>query len=601
MKRRIIISLVVVLITQITFAYAQQTKSSITFTVSMEKPATHYFHVEMKCEGIKKESLLLKMPVWTPGYYQRLDFANNVENFHATDPKGNEIKWTKSSGNGWQLQSNDANSISVNYDVNATRPFVGTPYLDSTRGYILPAGVFLFVDGMISHSAEVIIKPFASWHNVATGLDSIAGKKFTYIAPDFDILYDSPLLVGNLEELPSFTVKGIPHRFIGYRLGNFDRVQFMNDLKKVVETATNMMGDIPYKHYTFISIGPGAGGIEHLNNTTVSFSGTGYNTPECKIRSLHFLAHEYFHNYNVKRIRPVELGPFDYENGSRTKLLWVSEGLSVYYEYMTVHRAGLSTNEELFNAFRNNMLAFEGKPGRLYQTLEQSSYDTWSDGPFGRTGDELNKTISYYDKGPVVGLLLDLKIRELTQNKRSLDDVMRFVYREYYQKKKRGFTDEEFRAACEKIAGASLQDEFKYVSTTAELDYPKYFAYAGLSIDTTTKELPGAYSGMNIRERNDSVLITTVDWESPAWNAGIRGRQALLEINGEKATSKLLKEITDRSNAGDKITLTILVNNSKKTIEVPFGKRKEKSFSISPIETSSPLQRKIFESWLKGS
>jgi len=601
MKRRIIILLFVVLFVQIVFAKDQPTKSKITFTVSMENPSAHYFHVEMNCQGTERQTLLLKMPVWSPGYYQRLDFANNVENFHVTGTKGEEIKWNKVSANAWQLQSNNTGTLKINYDVKTVRPFVGTPYLDEKKAYILPAGVCLFIDGMIDHPAEIAIKPIAGWTKVATGLDSLAGKSYTYSAPDFDILYDSPLLVGDLEELPSFTVKGIPHRFIGYQLGNFDKVQFMNDLKKIIEAATDMIGDIPYKHYTFISIGPGAGGIEHLNSASVSFNGAGLSTEEGKIRLFHFLGHEYFHHYNVKRIRPIELGPFDYDNGSRTKLLWVSEGLSVYYEYMLVHRAGLSSTEELFNALRNNMLAFEGKPGRLYQTLEQSSYDTWSDGPFGRTGDDVNKTISYYDKGPVVGLLFDFKIRELTQNKKSLDDVMRFVYNEYYKKKKRGFTDAEFREACEKIAGASLADEFEYVTTTKEIDYPAYFSYAGLKIDTTTKELPGAYLGINTRERNDSLFITTADWESPAWNAGIRARQALVEVNGVKATAQLLKQTIERSNKDDKVTLTVFADKTKKTVEIPFANRKEKSFKISFMENPSDLQKQIFNEWTKSA
>jgi predicted metalloprotease with PDZ domain len=196
--------------------------------------------------------------------------------------------------------------------------------------------------------------------------------------------------------LTPFKVKGITHRFIGFKLGDFDRQQFILDLKKVVEAAVNIIGHIPYKSYTFIAMGPGQGGIEHLNNTTFGFNGTNLNKRENYIRTLHFLAHEYFHHFNVKRIRPIELGPFDYDKGSRTKMLWVSEGLSVYYEYLIVKRAGISTDAELFNAFRGNMIAFENKPGRLYQTLEQASYETWSDGPFGRIGDEINKTISWF-------------------------------------------------------------------------------------------------------------------------------------------------------------------------------------------------------------
>ncbi len=507
-------------------------KNSISFTVSMDDPSAHIFHVAMTCAGLKEDSIDLKMPVWTPGYYQRLDFANNIANFTAADHSGKMLGWRKVSGNTWRVANH--NFIVLNYDVKATRPFVATPYVDQERAYILPGGVFLYPEGMIQHSVTVIVKPYKNWNNIATGLDPVAGEKNTFIAPDYDVLYDSPLLVGNLEDLPSFTIKGVPHYFIAYRPGDFDKVRFMNDLKKIVEGGTNMIGDIPYKHYTFIGIGPGAGGIEHLNSATVSFNGSNQNSEKDRLRIYFFLAHEYFHNYNVKRIRPIELGPFDYDNGNRTKMLWVSEGLSVFYEYMLVKRAGLCNEEELLNAFRSNILAYEGKPGRLYQSLSEASYDTWSDGPFGRTGDEVNKTISYYDKGPVVGMLLDFKIRHETKNKKSLDDVMRTLYKEFYQKKKRGFTEKEFREVCEKIAGTSLNEIFDYVYTTKELNYKKYLDYAGLDIDTTSQEIPGGWLGISTRTRNDSTFISAVDWNSPAWNAGLRQRNIILEMDGNE-------------------------------------------------------------------
>jgi predicted metalloprotease with PDZ domain len=272
---------------------------------------------------------------------------------------------------------------------------------------------------------------------VATGLDSIKGKPFTYFAPDYDILYDSPLLMGTLESLSPFFVKNIPHYFTGYKLGNFDRMQFMADMKKIIETASGIIGEIPYRHYTFLATGPGGGGIEHLNSTSIAFSGDGLNTAEGKKNLYAFLAHEYFHHYNVKRIRPIELGPFDYDNGSKTGMLWVSEGLTVYYEYVILKRAGLLTDEEILSTFQSSIKAYEDKPGRHFQTPVQASYATWNEGPFGRTGDELNKTISPYDKGPALGIMLDFKIRHETKNKKSLDDVMRFLYSEYYQKAKR--------------------------------------------------------------------------------------------------------------------------------------------------------------------
>ncbi|MEP6713471.1 MAG: hypothetical protein ABJA37_13685, partial [Ferruginibacter sp.] len=338
----------------------------------------------------------------------------------------------------------------------------------------------------ISVSVKIIVNK--NWSKVATGLEPVAGKSNEFTATDFDILYDCPILMGNLEELPSFKVNGIEHRFIGYKLGDFDRIQFMDNLKKLVESAVAIIGDIPYKQYTFIGIGPGQGGIEHLNNTTVSFNGKGLNIPDGMNRMMSFLAHEYFHHYNVKRIRPFELGPFDYDRENKTNLLWVSEGLSVYYEYLIIKRAGLISEQALFKNFESNINAVENNPGRLYQSLTQASYETWSDGPFGKQGEDAKKSISYYDKGPAVGLILDFAIRHSTQNKKSLDDVMRLLYWQYYKKLERGFTDAEFQQACETVAGISLAHEFEYVYTTKELDYNTYLAYAGLKVEVEPGE-----------------------------------------------------------------------------------------------------------------
>jgi len=254
------------------------------------------------------------------------------------------------------------------------------------------------------------------------------------------------------------------------------------NLQKIVQAASSIIGDIPYKSYTFIAIGPGYGGIEHLNNTTVSFDGSKLNERSYMLRMMSFLAHEYFHHYNVKRIRPFELGPFNYDSENRTNLLWFSEGFTVYYEYLILARAGLISETEFITNIENLITANENNPGRFHQSLAQASYNTWSEGPFGNQGKDAGKTISYYDKGPIMGLVLDITIRNATQNVKSLDDVMRYLYWKYYKKLQRGFTDAEFQQACEAIAGISLSNEFEYVYTTKELDYKKYLSYAGLMI-----------------------------------------------------------------------------------------------------------------------
>jgi predicted metalloprotease with PDZ domain len=574
--------------------------SSIHFQISMAQPTTHTFQMKMECKGFSESSIDFKMPVWTPGYYQRLDFAQHVDQFQALDTKGKPLEWEKINDNTWRVIPHPKRGIVLNYVVKTQRSFVATPYVDEERAYILPGGVFMYPHGHLSHDSKILVQPYSAWKQVATGLEAVPKEAYTFMAPNFDVLYDSPLLVGNLEELPAFEVAGKKHRFIGLKLGQFDKVKFMSDLQKIVQAAADLIGDVPYKDYTFIAIGPGGGGIEHLNSTTFAFAGESLNNPQSRLRTLFFLAHEYFHHYNVKRIRPIELGPFNYDEGSRTNQLWISEGLTVYYEYLLLRRAGLCSDAELLEAFRNNIRAFEDKPGRLYQNLVQASFETWSDGPFGRAGDEVNKTISYYDKGPVVGWFFDLRIRHLTQNKKSLDDVMRTLYQEYYLKQQRGFTEEEFRRVCENIAGAPLEAEFQYVNSVAELNYAKYLDYAGLGIDLAPKAVPGAWLGLTTRVAKDSTVVTAVEYDSPAWKAGLRRRNFILEVYNEPAKSFSFANMIKDQFAGDEIELIVLQGQEKRYLRFIMGKKKERSFELSPLANPGKLQREIYEGWVNG-
>lgn len=463
--------------------FSQTAGPLLNYEISIPQPASHTYQIVLRTSGWNEDTLQFKMPNWMPGYYQMMEYSKTVEGMLAKDMNGNNIPVEKINDNTWSIAGIKNKSFVVSYTICTNRQFVANSYVDNAHAYLIPENSFLYVEGFLQTPVSVKIVMNPEWKKIATGLEPVAGKPNEFMASDFDILYDCPILIGNLEELPSFKVKGIEHRFIGYAMVDFDRVLFMDNLKKVVEAAVTLMGDIPYKQYTFIGIGPGRGGIEHLNNTTISFDGSGLNTPNGLTRMMSFIGHEYFHHYNVKRIRPFELGPFDYDRGNKTNQLWVSEGLTVYYEYLILKRAGLMDAKTLLSQFDENINAVENNPGRLYQSLAQASYNTWSDGPFGTQGVEPGKSISYYDKGPVVGLFLDMEIRHATNNKKSLDDVMRLLYWKYYKQEQRGFTDAEFQQACEQVAGIPLTSLFEYVYTTKELDYVKYLGYAGLKID----------------------------------------------------------------------------------------------------------------------
>jgi len=463
--------------------FAQTNNVNIHYQVSFIDAAINNMHIEMIIDGVKSGELTCKMPQWMPGYYQIMNYAKDVSNLQIKDGKNNIIPFKNPTANSWTfIKGNNSNRIIISYNVKAIKKFVANNYVDTSRAYIIPCATFLYLENNLQISPTIQIAKPKNWLHIATGLTKVSNKIDAYKADNYDQLFDSPILIGNLEELQPFYINNTKHRFIGYNFGNFNKEKFIGDLSKIVKEGINIIGDIPYTEYTFIGIGPGRGGIEHLNNTTVSFDGKGLETEEGLNKTMCFLAHEFFHNYNVKRIRPFELGPFNYDAGSKTNLLWVSEGLSVYYEYLMVRRSGIMSDKALLSSFDKNITAFENSPGKNFQSLTQASYFTWMDGPFGTAGPDKNKSISYYDKGPIVGLLLDFCIRHKTNNQKSLDDVMRYLYKTFYQIKKRGFTDAEFQMSCELVAGESLNDFFEYVYTAKPLDYTTYLGYGGLSL-----------------------------------------------------------------------------------------------------------------------
>lgn len=452
--------------------YAQ--RDTLHYFVDLKDAAKNIFNVKLVVKSPQTGVLDFKIAEWTPGYYQLLNFSDHIYDLEAFSENKKAEGVSKTDHNTWRIPVKKGVSVSVQYKVLAKDSFIARPFINEERAFIRPTGVFIFPALLMDWPAEVSLLNH-SWKKIATGLDK---HPHSLVASNVDELLDGPILIGNLDELKSFAVKGIPHYFIGRQLHDFNGDKLMEDVKKIVESATEMMGDIPYKHYTFISIGKGNGGIEQTNSTALAFNGELLNQPEGRQSLLNFLTHEYFHHFNIKRIRPVELGPFDYSKENRTNLLWVGEGLTVYFEDIILNRAGLKSRADMLNDWGHMMENYENNAGKDFQTLAESSYHTWEDGPFGKRG----KTISFYEKGPLIGMLLDLKIRTNTANRSSLIDVMKILYRTYYQNQHRGFTEEEMKAVCEQVAQTSLDDIFAYIYHTGSIDYNKYFIPAGLQV-----------------------------------------------------------------------------------------------------------------------
>lgn len=590
-----------------TFTNAQAKSTSLSYVVAMDTPSNHRYHVVMTYTKGAKGLLNFNMCTWTPGFYAIIDFAGAVSNFKAKDARGNSLGWTKSSASTWQVKVPAKEKIVISYDVKAENPFIGNINLNAHYGYIIPGAVLMYLNAELRHPLTVSIKPYPAWKPyVATGLDHLPGQVNTFYAPDFDVLYDSPFLMGELDVYPSFNLKGKPVQVVGYDLGNFDSKQFLADLQKITMSGSNIIGDVPYSHYTFLAVGNkggGYGGIEHLNSVSMILNTAGLFNPERKNTFYSFLAHEYFHLYNVKRIRPIELGPFNYAKENYTNLLWVSEGFTDYYSYLILRRAGLMTSTQVLENYQEHIQSYENKPGHLHQSAAEASRGIWAIGgnPFSRTADELGKTISVYDKGCALGMMLDLAIRHETQNRSSLDDVMKFLYKKYYQSLKRGFTDTEFQQACESFAGKPLTELFEYVTTVKPVNYPKYLAYAGLGIDTAVQTYPGPYLGIDAGVKDSTLRVNNVAYGSPAWNAGINPGDKILDIDGRRADQQSFELMKSTKKSGDKVQIHIERAKQVQQYEVILGVKKEKSFAISPLKQINKLQSDIYNSWLRGT
>ena len=460
---------------------------SLDYTVTPD-PSDKYLYVNLKYipTGKREGELSLKMPVWAPGYYLIMDYPKNLADFKVQYEDGTPAGWRKQGKNEWVI-SEAGKPLEISWRTYAYERGVAESRIEDNLAYIATNGVFMYADNDTDHPVTVTYDLPAGWEQkVSTALDKVEG--FTYSAPDFDVLYDSPALLGSQRQ-ENFELGGHTYHMAMETPDGYDECPFKDDIRKVMEAATGMMGGAPYKDYTFIYLGAGGGGLEHLSSQACYTSGSfRFADRPAYLTFLSFATHEYFHSYNVKAIRPVELGPFDYDREVFTPSLWISEGFTVYYESKLLEKAGIYTAQERLDDLSQYFRTIYTKEGHKHMSLRQSSYDIWLNF-FNFLSDSQDVTISYYDKGPILGLLFDCRIQTLTDGKKSLDDLMRLLYKRFYVEKGRGFEEEEFWDAAAEVAGTPLDDLRRYVETTDEIDFETILAPCGISLDRSTWHL----------------------------------------------------------------------------------------------------------------
>ncbi|MDF1671901.1 MAG: PDZ domain-containing protein [Vicingaceae bacterium] len=560
----------------------------ISYEVSMPEPHTHYFEVKMNVSDYEKDYFDIQMPVWAPGSYLVREFAKSVEDVNASFNK-KLIRTEQINKNTWRIYSKKANNVNITYRVYAFELSVRTSFVDASHGYFNGTSMFMYINELKNIPHNLTIIPFKDWKKVSTSLPKVEGKGFVYKAPDYDILVDSPVEIGNQETF-DFTSAGVLHHVAMYGKGNYDIEKLKVDMAKITKACTDVFGVNPNKEYTFIihNLTVGSGGLEHLSSTTLQVNRWTYGPDQYK-GFLSLVAHEYFHLWNVKRIRPIELGPFDYNNENYTHLLWVMEGFTSYYDELLLYRAGVYTESEIIGKFTGSINRIENQPGNKVQPAADASFNAWIKA-YRHNENSYNTTISYYTKGSVIANMLDLMICNATKGKKNLDNVMQTLYKDFYLKEKRGFTNKEMQATLEKVSSLKLDDFFaKYINGTQTFDYETIMGYANMKVEAIVNHEPSL--GISLSGGNK---IRTVYRGGSAYEGGLNVNDEIISINGFRVNDDASDFIVDKK-VGDKIDVLISRDNLMQTISFPL---KEKGNTRYFIFNDDEKKNAVFNKWL---
>lgn len=585
--------------TTITFphpATPSSTQVTIDYQVSMPQPETHLFEVLLKVSGWQAHVLDLKMPVWTPGSYLVREYARHVQDFAVLgrDPLG----WHKVSKNHWRVTVAGLTEMTIRYRVFANELTVRTNHLDATHGYLNPAALFFYVVGWEQHPIRIRINPPSSEWQVATALPALADDPLTFVAPDFDTLVDSPFEIG-LHQRYTFEAAGKPHEFVVWGRGNLDAQQMIRDTQRIIDVEADLFGGLPYESYLFILhlTAQGFGGLEHKNSCSLIYSRFGFQSPEKYQRYLQLVAHEFFHLWNVKRIRPKALEKFDYEAENYTPSLWFSEGTTSYYDVTIPFRAGLYEAKTFLSALSKEISRFLTIPGRHVQPLSESSFDAWIK-LYRRDANSDNNQISYYLKGEMVSLLIDLLIRQRHHNGRSLDDVMRLMWQQFGIDEI-GFTPMELERAIQSVAEMDLTDFFhRCLHTTDELPFNEYLQPFGLRLVPDLPQNCPPFVGLTVQSEGGRERIRFVEMGSPAQQAGLDIGDELLAINGLRVTAEQWSDRLNDFAPGDTIQVTVFHTDELQTCAVTLEEPRPKAYRITPVEHPTAAQRELLQGWL---
>ena len=572
----------------------------------MNEPRTHYFKVRLSLTRLSTEhpdTLEFSMPAWTPGSYLVRDFAKNVRGVRAYDSDtGRSLKVTKKDKSTWAVHRSSACSLSFEYEVYAFEPTVDTSYLDQRHAVVNGASIFVYPAGISNQPSVLRVVRHEPWNVISTGLKmaSSDSKSWSFEAADYDVLIDSPIEIGN-QEVHTFVEGGTKYEVSIFDPFTLDNARLVEDLKKIVHHSAAVFRLVPFERYVFLIdvTSDSSGGLEHLNSTLCTYSYLATRSETEYRRSLGLFSHEFFHAWNVKRMRPEGLGPFDYSREVYTRSLWVAEGLTSYYGELLLRRSNILSVEEYLDSLCDSINQMISLPGSRWQSAEEGSFDSWIK-HYRRNETDPNSQLSYYTQGTVIGALLDLQIRRNTGCAKTLDDVMREVYKGTYLEKAAGYTEEEFQKVCEEIGGEGISEIFERRVRGRELvDYSRYLSYAGLKL--SPKQKPSEVTGfLGLKATSDAgrVVVREILAGSAAEEAGLAPDDEIIAVDKLRVDLPRFSYLIKAARAGVGLGLAVSRKGVLIDLQATVADYPALENRIIKTETATQEQKRVYSSWI---
>ncbi|MFN3188894.1 MAG: M61 family metallopeptidase [Aureliella sp.] len=594
------------------FAQDAPPTARIRYEITFPQVANHYVSIKATFEECVADQEVF-MPVWTPGSYLVREYARHVDSVSATNANGDPLAVAKVSKNRWGVSCEDGDTIHFHYRIYCNELTVRTNFVDSEFALLNGAATFMTISERQSEEHLVTLVLPSSWQQAITSLERrVQLGSNTFGASSFDELVDSPIVAGN-PTLHPFEVGGVEHYLVnlgGDRLWDGDRAAA--DVAKVVETHQKMWATVPYDRYFFLNvIAESGGGLEHDNSTVMLTSRWSYRSPRRYQSWLGLVSHEFFHTWNVRRLRPKALVEYDYETENYFDELWVAEGVTSYYDDLALVRAGHTSAKEYLSALSRQIQSLETTEGRNRQSLAESSHDAWI--KYYRPNENSKNTmISYYTKGAVVAWLLDIEIRKATDNEKSLDDIMRSLYSKHALSD--GYNNDDVIAELNEIADKDWNEWLtQRVNTTAALDYQSALDWLGLTFPkppSTPKSDSGAapaktaeansgplWTGISTKSEDGRLVVSAVVESGPGFEAGLNTDDEIIAVNNYRVSSGL-SDLLDQFEKDGQVDLLVARRGALSTKVLKLMHRRPSDWKLRTVKEPTADQKSRLAAWL---